>query len=182
MRSLAPALGGLLLFVFVHGASAQTTPAPPAEQPGAEAKDKDKGARRPQVRTYSTVTVLDDPAKAPPLPIPRRDQDPAREVRRPSEAPGPGEPAREERRNAAGASETAKERAAVRELRDHLRSERSERRDQPEPRPEPRPETDRPAPRAPEARGKDRPEPRERLNERTQRRERAIERLRLRKE
>lgn len=177
MRSLALALGGLLL--FVHAASAQTTPAPPAEPPSAaEAKEKDKGARRPQVRTYSTVTVIDDPAKAPPLPIPRREAEPPREVRRPNEASGAGEPSREERRGATGANDAAKERAAVRELRDHLRSERAERRDQPDK----RPEADRPAPRAPEARAKDRPDPRERQNERAQRRERAIERLRLRKE
>lgn len=47
---------GLLVLVTSH-AEAQPTPA----------KDKE-GNRPPQVRTYSTVTVVDDPAKAPRLP------------------------------------------------------------------------------------------------------------------
>ncbi|HNI60720.1 MAG TPA: hypothetical protein PKW11_12310 [Pseudomonadota bacterium] len=55
--------------LWVAAASAQT----------AQPKDKEP-SRPPQVRTYSTVTVVDDPAKAPRLPTQKQAPQPAKET------------------------------------------------------------------------------------------------------
>ncbi len=88
-------LGGAILWATT--ASAQT----------AQPKDKELG-RPPQVRTYSTVTVVDDPAKAPRLPTQKTASPITRETPQPTskdapqlkDAPQPREPG-------AGAKETA---------------------------------------------------------------------------
>ncbi|MFO0574614.1 MAG: hypothetical protein U1A78_11480 [Polyangia bacterium] len=191
MNKLACALPGLLLW----GQSVSAQPAPPAQTPAvtrpetaaAEAKDRAAAAKRPQVRTYSTVTVLDDPAKAPPLPTVRREL-PAREPAGPAEprirppagdrpeaAPGP---ARDDKPTA---SEVTRERAALRELREQLRSERRELHARPEPaRADDRP-TAPPPSRPPAGRrepDENRAAAREQKLERAQRREQKLEQRR----
>ena len=57
-----------LLTLTIDKALAQAPGTPtPTDTPPATPTGKD-GSRPPQVRTYSTVTVVDDPAKAPRLP------------------------------------------------------------------------------------------------------------------
>ncbi len=100
--------------------------APAAGQPGE--------ARPPQVRTYSSVTVVDDPKQAPPLPTgrkeppapatprppaePRRDESPASSLK--DDRPTPG---------ARRAEELKELRRDLRELRQELREQRGARDD-----------------------------------------------------
>jgi hypothetical protein len=97
---------------------------------GAAAKDRDGAAKKPQVRTYSSVTVVDDPRKVPPLPTLKREGDAARpsELKRELAAPERGgasgaasgeRPGQAEARGSDRARELRSEiKAARRELRD----------------------------------------------------------------
>lgn len=79
MRSSHRILAVGLLVLITSRAEAQTTPA----------KDKE-ASRPPQVRTYSTVTVVDDPAKAPRLPTQK--SGPSTPTPRPPETKEPARP------------------------------------------------------------------------------------------
>ena len=98
---------------------------------GAAAKDRDGAAKKPQVRTYSSVTVVDDPRKVPPLPTLKREGDAARpnELKRELAAP--------ERAGASGAASGERPGQAevrgsdrARELRSEIKAARRELRDE----------------------------------------------------
>jgi len=98
---------------------------------GAAAKDRDGAAKKPQVRTYSSVTVVDDPRKVPPLPTLKREGDAARpsELKRELAAP--------ERAGASGAASGERPGPAevrgsdrARELRSEIKAARRELRDE----------------------------------------------------
>ena len=79
-----------LLTLTIDKALAQAPGTPtPTDTPPATPTGKD-GSRPPQVRTYSTVTVVDDPAKAPRLPT----QKGATGQPQPANPPTPKEPLR----------------------------------------------------------------------------------------
>lgn len=112
------------------GERAGERPGEPPRRP-ASAPAASPGARPPQVRTYSSVTVVDDPKQAPPLPTGRKEAPPAAlpkpptEPRRdePAAAAKDERPAAESRR-----SEELKElRRDLRELRQELREQREQR-------------------------------------------------------
>ena len=95
------------------------------------AKDRDGAAKKPQVRTYSSVTVVDDPRKVPPLPTLKREGDAARpnELKRELAAP--------ERAGASGAASGERPGQAeargsdrARELRSEIKAARRELRDE----------------------------------------------------
>ncbi len=98
---------------------------------GPAAKDRDGAAKKPQVRTYSSVTVVDDPRKVPPLPTLKREGDAARpsELKRELAAP--------ERAGASGAASGERPGQAeargsdrARELRSEIKAARRELRDE----------------------------------------------------
>lgn len=98
---------------------------------GAAAKDRDGAAKKPQVRTYSSVTVVDDPRKVPPLPTLKREGDAARpsELKRELAVP--------ERAGASGAASGERPGQAevrgsdrARELRSEIKAARRELRDE----------------------------------------------------
>lgn len=128
----------LLLAASATAAYAQSAdPSKPAaaaavdKKEGAAAKDRDGAAKKPQVRTYSSVTVVDDPRKVPPLPTLKREGDAARpsELKRELAAP--------ERAGASGAASGERPSQAevrgsdrARELRSEIKAARRELRDE----------------------------------------------------
>lgn len=116
------------------GAKSSDHPSPPAGDPSVVAPPGRE--RPPQVRTYSSVTVVDDPRQAPPLPTgrkelsapaaprpptePRRDDSPASSPK--DDRPSPG---------ARRAEELKELRRDLRELRQDLREHRGARGDEP---------------------------------------------------
>lgn len=102
---------------------------------GSAAKDRDGAAKKPQVRTYSSVTVVDDPRKVPPLPTLKREGDAARpsELKRELAAPeragtsGAASGERPGQAEARGSDRARELRSEIKAARRELRDEGSER-------------------------------------------------------
>ena len=108
------------------GERASERPGEPPRRPASAPPAASPGARPPQVRTYSSVTVVDDPKQAPPLPTGRKEAPPAA-LPKPLTEPRRDEPAAKDERPAAESrrSEEIKElRRDLRELRQELREQR----------------------------------------------------------
>lgn len=134
-----PAAG--LALVLSAPAMAQKAQAPAA--PASRSADDKTG--KPQVRTYSSVTVVDDPKQAPPLPTGRKAdaapprREPAAELQKPAELQRPREfekPAKEDRPTPVREEPKPPReqlRQELRELRQELREQRAKEHDRDHP-------------------------------------------------
>jgi hypothetical protein len=101
---------------------ARPSPSPADDKPAA----RDDAQRKPQVRTYSSVTVVSDPAQAPRLPV--RAQAPV--IERPQREDR-HEAGNENRREQSRADSMRELRQEIKEMRRDLRDAERERREQP---------------------------------------------------